>query len=314
MDILRTIAETRRVFVTADARALGYDDKAISRALRRKLWTRVRHGAYTFTDLWEQADAEQRHRMLSAAVMRSLGDKVALSHTSAAIEHGLRVWGADLSRVHVTRLDGGAGRTERDVQHHEGFCLGDDVIRMGEHLVMRAARAALETATLTEVEGGLVVLDSVVNLERCGMDDLEEFHPVIQQWPNSQHLQLTLRLVDPGAESVGESRSRYLCWAHDLPRPATQFEVFDSDGRLVGTTDFAWPKHRVVGEFDGKVKYGRLLRPGEDPADAVFREKRREDLIREALVTWAMIRFIWADLYRGAATAARVRRLLNRAA
>ncbi|MGZ4490245.1 MAG: hypothetical protein ACXVEU_05445 [Nocardioidaceae bacterium] len=46
----------------------------------------------------------------------------------------------------------------------------------------------------------------------------------------------------------------------------------------------------------------------------MFREKRREDRIREVLVNWAVIRVIWADLYRGAHTAARIRRLLNRAA
>ena len=68
-----------------------------------------------------------------------------------------------------------------------------------------------------------------------------------------------------------------------------------------------------MSEFDGKVKYGRLLRPGESPADAVFREKVREDRLREAL-QWGMVRLVWADLYRPAATAARIRRLLRAAA
>ncbi|MGZ4579486.1 MAG: type IV toxin-antitoxin system AbiEi family antitoxin domain-containing protein [Nocardioidaceae bacterium] len=314
MDRLRTIAEAQRVFVTADAKALGHDDKSIARALKHKLWVRVRHGAYTFSDLWEQADVEERHRIRAAAVMRSLGDRVALSHVSAAIEHGLRVWNADLSHVHVTRLDGGAGRTERDVVHHEGLCLGDDVMCLGEHLVMRPERAALETASQQDVEGGMVVLDSALNLRRCEDDDLERVYRVMQHWPKSQHLQVALPLADAGADSVGESRARYLCWAHNLPRPETQFEVVDRDNRLVATTDFGWPEHRLVGEFDGKAKYGRLLKPGEEPSDAVFREKRREDRIREVLVNWAVIRVIWADLYRGAHTAARIRRLLNRAA
>jgi hypothetical protein len=78
-------------------------------------------------------------------------------------------------------------------------------------------------------------------------------------------------------------------------------------------TDFAWPEHRLLGEFDGRVKYGRLLRPGEEPGDAVFREKRREDLLRR-VTGWSMIRITWEDLYHPARTAAAVRQLMGRAA
>jgi hypothetical protein len=67
---------------------------------------------------------------MTHTVGHRLGAAVALSHTSAALAHGLALWEPDLSLVHVTRLDGGAGRTEAGVQHHEGLCLeGDAVFR-----------------------------------------------------------------------------------------------------------------------------------------------------------------------------------------
>ncbi len=71
-----------------------------------------------------------------------------------------------------------------------------------------------------------------------------------------------------------------------------------------------WPEHGLLGEFDGRVKYGRLLRPGEEPGDAVFREKRREDELRR-LTGFAMVRLVWADLHRPRETAARIRGLLR---
>lgn len=74
-----------------------------------------------------------------------------------------------------------------------------------------------------------------------------------------------------------------------------------------------WREQRLLGEFDGKVKYGRLLRSGEEPGDAVFREKRREDRLRE-LTGFSMVRITWGDLYRPAETAARIRGLMHRAA
>jgi hypothetical protein len=56
--------------------------------------------------------------------------------------------------------------------------------------------------------------------------------------------------------------------------------------------------------FDGKAKYGRLLKPGQNPADAVYLEKRREDALRaEAL---SVVRWGWDALTDFTDTAARL--------
>ena len=59
-------------------------------------------------------------------------------------------------------------------------------------------------------------------------------------------------------------------------------------------------------EFDGRVKYEALLRPGERASDVVFREKRREERICR-LTGWRCIRIAWADLDRPASTATMIR-------
>ena len=81
-----------------------------------------------------------------------------------------------------------------------------------------------------------------------------------------------------------------------LPRPRLQYHVYDQPRTADRHHDFAWPEHGVYGEFDGKVKYGRLLKPGQDPGDVVFAEKRREDLIR-GVTDGIMVRHTWADLH-----------------
>ncbi len=310
---LRAIEREHGVFLRSEARDLGYDDNAVRRALRNRHWVRVRHGAYCFYDTWAASDPVRRHQLLSLAVMRSHGDRVALSHTSAVISHGIDVWGADLSRVHVTRLDGGAGRIERDVVHHEGQWRESALARSNGHLVTGPTRAVLETASITSLESGLVTLDSALHKGLSDPELLQAAHHGFARWRGTRKLQLGVRMADGRSESVGESRSRYLFWAQGLPAPELQFHVFDELGNLAGITDFAWPEHRLLGEFDGRVKYGRLLQAGEDPGDAVFREKVREDLLRE-LTGWRIIRLIWADLASPVATAARVRRLLGIAA
>ena len=67
---------------------------------------------------------------------------------------------------------------------------------------------------------------------------------------------------------------------------------------------------RTFGEFDGSVKYGRLRRPGEEPEDAVFREKVREDRVRD--LGSEVVRWIWSDLQQPQALADRLQRALTR--
>ena len=75
-------------------------------------------------------------------------------------------------------------------------------------------------------------------------------------------------------------------------------------GAAVGGGRPGWPRARhgrfrlararVAGEFDGFVKYGRLLRPGQVPTDVVFAEKRREDAMRTVLR--GFVRWVWDEI------------------
>lgn len=82
----------------------------------------------------------------------------------------------------------------------------------------------------------------------------------------------------------------------DVPTPRLQHEFRTASGRLVARTDFDW-EGRLVGEFDGYVKYtcrrGRRGN-GEDPSQVAWQEKRREDDLRS--LGPIVIRWIWYDL------------------
>jgi hypothetical protein len=81
-----------------------------------------------------------------------------------------------------------------------------------------------------------------------------------------------------------------------LPKPQLQVRILDTNGRLVARSDFGWLDRRTVGEFDGKIKYGRALEPGKSIEDVVYEEKLREDAIRD--LGWQVVRWTWADLKR----------------
>jgi hypothetical protein len=253
-----------------------------------------------------------RHRLASQGVLLTHGGRVALSHTSGAVAHGLRLWEPDLTHIHVTRLSGRVGRAQAGVAYHHA---GDrEVVTTDSGLCMLDATAcALGAASLTTVQAGLPILDSVLDLGHADLASLWAAYLHRARWPQSRTLQVTVRLARPGAQSMAESLARYMMFIQHLPEPLLQFEVYDANGQLVGITDFAWPDHRLLGEVDGRIKYGRLLKEGQDPGDAVLTEKVREDRLREA-TGFAMIRYTWPDIFKPVASAARTRRLMWRAA
>ncbi|MBA2952628.1 hypothetical protein GON03_21640 [Nocardioides sp. MAH-18] len=313
MDPLHQLVLRQSFFTRAEARAAGYGDRDVAQAMRARLWHRIRRGYYTFHGVWASLDAVDRHLVTARAVAHSLGDAVALSHVSGLVVHRVDVWGCDLRRIHVTRLDGGPGRIEGDVVHHEGRCAVDDAVVVGGLAVLAADRCAIETASRTTNEVALTLFDGVLRAGHGDAEGLFRRFESMEHWPYTQHLHVPVRMADGGAGSVGESRGRWLFRCAGLPAPIVQYEVRSAAGELIGTTDWAWPGHGLMGEFDGIVKYGRLLKPGQSPGDVVFSEKVREDQLRE-ITGMSMVRLVWSDYDAPQATAERVRARLNRLA
>ncbi|MCD4536101.1 type IV toxin-antitoxin system AbiEi family antitoxin domain-containing protein [Nocardioides sp. cx-169] len=311
LDALLGTGSTQGFLLRRDAVALGIDDNALARLVRIGELVRIRQGVYAPRREWSTMTRRQRHGVLTRAVQALYRDHVVVSHTSQAIADGAPDWGVDLSSVHLTHLSGG-GRRSAGVVHHEGSLRVVDVTRSPEGWRTTPTRTVLDSCNLVGTEAGLVLANWYLHEGLTSVDQLEARYVEMQRSRRMLAVRLVLRLANGRVESVGESRLLYLIWRAGLPMPIVQWEVWDGD-RLVGTVDFAWPELGLMAEFDGKVKYGRLLRPGQDAGDAVFAEKRREDELRE-VTGCRMIRPIWVDLDRPDTTAERIRRMLKRAA
>jgi len=311
-ELALALAGATGVLLRRDACAHGIDDNALRRLVQGGLLVRIRQGAYAIRATWDAASERERHELLSAAVMRQYDDHVALSHSSAVIRHGGPSWGLDLSSVHLTHLSGG-GRKGARVIHHDGACGVHDLTRSDGHWITSPTRTVLDTASIVTPEAAVVIASDFMHRGLTSMPEIVHMEAGRQMWPNSLGVNVMLHVADGRFESVGEGRSGYFFWAHGLPRPVPQWEIYLPDGRLLARVDFAWPEGRLFCEFDGRIKYTGLRRPNETIEEAVLREKRREEAILE-LTGWRIIRLTWEDLARPAVTAARIRRLLARAA
>jgi hypothetical protein len=303
-------AETRGFVTRPEILDSGYDDRDIRAAISLGLLTRVGAGLYAPSATYAPLSQEQKLATRSRAVFHRHRGAVVVTHQSAAALHGLAMWGAPLDEVHVTRLDGGRGRHEAGVQHHVGTISDDEIVEMDGVLVSSPDRCVWELACTQPVESALVTADAALHRQIVTSQSLRETAGPFRTWQGSRSGRLALSLADGRAESPGESRSRYLFWRHDIPKPDLQFCVRDSSGRLVARTDFAWELYRHLAEFDGRVKYDGTFTPL--GFESVFTEKRREDLARAE--SWGMSRIIWSDLPAdvAATTAQRVKADLER--
>jgi hypothetical protein len=132
-----------------------------------------------------------------------------------------------------------------------------------------------------------------------------------RRWPGVRAARRAVEFLDVRSESVGESVSRVRLVEEGLPRPELQRELFGPNGQLIARVDFFWEEHKTVGEFDGKIKYGRLLKPGQRIENVIFEEKVREDAVRD--LGLQVVRWIWSDLYRAGVLRGRVLRAFARA-
>ncbi len=305
-----TVAQHRGGYILRpDLLDLSVSDREIAAALKQGLIVRIRPGTYA-PQGHTQLTAEDRHRLLAFATQDKLPSDVVISHDSAAVIHSGVSFGSDLTKVHVTRANRVAARSEANVVHHAGLLPEEDVVEVAGHRLVVPARAALETAAVSGTEAGLVhaslVLRSGVPPEEL-LDRLDR----MARWPGIAKARLSVIWARPECESVGEARSLYMFRMGKLPVPRMQIEYFDIHGLSIGRVDFEWEDFWHCGEFDGLVKYGRLNPySGANLGQVIVDEKVREDKLRD--LPRGMSRWIYADLHRPAATCDRIRAAMER--
>jgi hypothetical protein len=313
MELLRAKAETRGYFLRSDALHAGWTDKWLHRGVRTGRLTRIRQGAYCPSDIWRPMSERGRFLARSLAAYELTRGDIALSHTSALAVYGAPLYGAPLSRVHLTYRGAGTAQVEAGTTRHANSRPPAAFVCIDGVWVTDPAWTAIGAMTILPVEACVVSGDWMVNQGLTTRDALWALKTELNHHPRTRHLEVAVRMIDGKSQSPGESRCRCLFRMMGLPRPELQWPVHDTNGDLIGVTDFAWPARNVYGEFDGKVKYGRLLRPGQSPGDVVFEEKKREDAIRRA-TGGHVVRWTWSDLTPTSPPSQQITTLLDRAA
>jgi Transcriptional regulator, AbiEi antitoxin len=293
---LRYVLRSNRGFFSrAEAIDSGETDRTLATARREGLIVRLRRGMYAPADLYNASDDAGKHLLHARAALAAQQGSVALTGPSAAALHGFALYQEDLAIVHLLRLDRGCSHHAAKINHHVVTQdIEDDLGIYDGITAISPARAVWEVACRSTLESGVVTADSALHQDPRLREALEELQQRFAYFPGSRRGRLAIKLADPRAESPGESVTRVQFHRYGIPMPDSQYHVIDRHGVLVGISDWYWEEQRHLGEFDGKIKYQRLLRPGETASDCVIREKKREDAMRAELR--GMSRFIWSEV------------------
>lgn len=269
----------------------GLAETDIARLLRRGILLRLRRGVYVSAEQWNEADPYRGRPLLRIrAAHLVLQVPHVFSHDSASIIHGMGAPDPRTSLVHVTRERVHGSRLVAGVKHH-GAPYHPDQAQLVDGLpVLDPARTAVDMVREHGVRGGLAVCDQALR-RGVSRQRLRRTAAVMRSWPGKRAIDVALTSADPGAESWLESLGRQLVLELGIGRPETQFGL--TDGRREVWCDLRVGRHVI--EVDGSLKYDGST--GTAPADAVWREKVRQDFITGFKL--GMSRLTHADLYHG---------------
>ena len=273
------------VFTTEQASTLGWTSSGLRHAVRVGRVDRLWRGAYALPVTADPAGRERRRVQLAvAATLTNIG--VLVSHLPAATLHGWPSWAPRphpcASHDLVVAMTSAPG-----VHIHRARIAPADRWQAGTVPVTAPGRTVVDIAREFGTEAGLCAADAAAHAGDLRPEDLDRSLRQCRDWPGARRAALLPELLDPRAESVFESRSRWAMRRIGLPAPLSQVLLFDRrTGRFVGRVDFFWPELGVVGEADGLGKY--------DGPGAVRAEKLREDALRRLQL--GVVRWMWAEL------------------
>ncbi|MGB7818344.1 MAG: type IV toxin-antitoxin system AbiEi family antitoxin domain-containing protein [Ornithinibacter sp.] len=289
------------MLTTAQAHTLGTSSLVLVRLVRDGVLLHPCRGLYAVTDQVDQG-AEAWHRHLSAGA-HLLYDDASLTSASAALAHGLPVWGVDLARPDLHRpVDRSVGVKAFRVRPRPRTLGRPEPVLVDLGRTDEMATAVVQLALDHGPVAGTVSADDALRRGLVSLGQLETAAGLVATWPGSCRVRSMLAFVDGRSESVGETRCRIELVSHGI-RVQPQAVIRERDGSVVARVDLLVEGQAVVVEFDGKVKYAA----GEP--QVLWDEKRREDRLRA--LGYAVVRITWADLERPGAAVAKVRRALT---
>jgi very-short-patch-repair endonuclease len=206
-----------------------------------------RFHAAVYPGVWVARGADLSASDLARAAWLWSGRRGVLAGLSASALHGAR-WiepNDPVELVHTNR------RPPRRIVVRGDRLLDGETQTIGDLTVTAPARTGFDLGRRLRPDAAVPRIDALMNATGITAGQIDAVigrHPRVRGLRN---LRTTLRMVDGGAESPYESKTRMLLLHNGFPRPQTQIPVCDPSGVVVARLDMGWRQWQVGVDFDG---------------------------------------------------------------
>jgi hypothetical protein len=276
--------EWRDRFTLAAFAVTSAERNALARSATAGRLHRVSRGAYVDAASRIRRSRDDAYRDLVHARHLVSPNPLLFSHSSAAALWRIPRIGAWPDAVHVLSA-GTSGRTGRQFVQHVGPAAismdaidGVAVTSLARTLI-DLARTGFATNAVVAMDAGLAGIQLGKLSHTVARQELVDELARVGSGRGVRAARFAVEFADARSGSPGETRSRLSIARAGLTQPVLQQRFVDEEGSMF--TDFWWPDHGVVGEFDGVGKYLReRWTDGRSTAQVVIDEKLREDRLR----------------------------------
>jgi very-short-patch-repair endonuclease len=279
-------------FTTARARELGVSPTV----LQGSQWRHV------FRDVWVHDSIEDDMFVRVAAARLVLGREGFLCGLTAAWVYGVEVQDGRGLLVWVGRPTGSWRRPRAGCLLREITVKAPDLDLINGTFITTPLRTAFDCARWLRLSEAVVVADAFAAAGLISRDDFAAYVRSHRALRGVRQADVVAKLIEPLSESPMESRLRVLLITSGFQSPVAQYVVTDRAGKFIGRADLAFPRQRLIVEYDGSLHW-------EQRRD----DDRRRDAMRE--LGWTVLVASRADYYEHADEfIATVRRAMQSAA
>ncbi len=240
---------------------------------------------------------EKKHLGKAEFIGRRLSDGDVLSHTTAALIHGLPV----LSIPHKVQLiNPSRSRSgERFTRRQRQLRPAEETVLWNSIPVTDPVRTVLDIATDISLEQAVAAFDALLRLEPVTAQGRK--HAAREIIASNAKFSASMRVVklmeySTGlAESFGESVCMVVIRNLGIKGLVQQADIVDENGEFVARVDGLIPDKRIIIEFDGSVKHRDTAAGGiNERGDQFMLEKQREHRLH--VLGYTVVRIMWSDL------------------
>lgn len=286
-------------------RSEGESTRHLERGARLDDFVRIRPGAYLTAGEWSTLDPRGRHLVAMLAVAATSRRRLVFSGESAAALHGIPLLGGWSARPHIVDEVGRRRAALVGVVTHRLDLRDDEIVGVEGLLATSPLRTAFDIAAARGLLAGVVALDHVLG-RSFGVERSRaaEWLDGARGRRGYRRMTASFSVATGLAESPLESLSLGQCHLLGLPAPRQQVE-FTVDGRTY-RADFHFEDADVIGEADGRSKYGPDAAGPPSGEQRLWQEKEREDALRSIVRGFA--RWSWDHALHGEGLRVRLER------